>query len=70
MAGQVRVEGHTVYRPGHMIDREATVELMFNEPYVSRGGKKLAAALSSFKVDPTGKIALISVLLLEDSLIV
>lgn len=58
MAGQVRVEGHTIYRPGHMIDREATIELIFNEPYVSRGGVKLAAALVSFKVDPTGKICL------------
>ncbi len=58
MAGQVRVEGHTIYRPGHMIDREATIELMFNEPYVSRGGTKLAAALVGFKVDPSGKICL------------
>jgi len=58
MAGQVRVEGHTIYRPGHMVDREATIELMFNEPYVSRGGKKLATALVDFRVDPTEKICL------------
>ena len=58
MAGQVHVEGHTIYRPGHMIDREATIELVFNEPYVSRGGTKLAAALIGFKVNPTEKVCL------------
>jgi len=41
-----------------MVDREAAIELMFNEPYVSRGGKKLAAALVGFKVNPAGKICL------------
>lgn len=58
MAGRVKVDGQIVYRPGHMIDPLAQIELVSKERYVSRGGDKLEAALIEFRVDPTGRTCL------------
>ncbi len=62
MAGQVRVgEGdaaRTDRKPGDLVDPSAAVALVEREPYVSRGGRKLAAALDAFGVDPAGRICL------------
>jgi 23S rRNA (cytidine1920-2'-O)/16S rRNA (cytidine1409-2'-O)-methyltransferase len=58
MAGCVRVNGQTVYRPGHLVDSQARIELVAQERYTSRGGEKLEAALAEFRVDPTGKVCL------------
>ena len=55
MAGRVRVDGHTVYRPGHMVDPEAAIEIVAPAPYVSRGGEKLEGALADFRVDPKAR---------------
>ena len=57
-AGRVKVDGRIVDRPGHPIDPEAEIEILSYEPYVSRGGEKLQAALEQFRVDPKGRICL------------
>ncbi len=57
-AGRVKVNGQIVSRPGHPIDSDAEIEVLGYEPYVSRGGEKLEAALEQFRVDPKGRICL------------
>jgi 23S rRNA (cytidine1920-2'-O)/16S rRNA (cytidine1409-2'-O)-methyltransferase len=55
MAGLVRVGGAVVDKPGHMVDAEAFVDLLApDNPYVSRGGLKLEAALQEFSVAVQG----------------
>ncbi len=58
LAGKVRVgDGDAARRdrkPGDQLDAETTVTLDAPEPYVSRGGHKLAAALDAFGIDPSG----------------
>jgi 23S rRNA (cytidine1920-2'-O)/16S rRNA (cytidine1409-2'-O)-methyltransferase len=62
LAGKVRVgTGDSARRdrkPGDMIDPATALDLVEQEPYVSRGGHKLAAALDAFRIDPTGRVAL------------
>ncbi len=56
MAGQVYVDGQLVDKAGTQISPEADIEIKGNNnPYVSRGGLKLAKALDVFAVDPAGK---------------
>jgi 23S rRNA (cytidine1920-2'-O)/16S rRNA (cytidine1409-2'-O)-methyltransferase len=57
-AGRVKVNGQIVNRPGHPIDSEAEIEILGYEPYVSRGGEKLEAALERFRIDPKGRFCL------------
>jgi 23S rRNA (cytidine1920-2'-O)/16S rRNA (cytidine1409-2'-O)-methyltransferase len=62
LGGKVRV-GHgdsarRDHKPGDQLDPAATVEVEQPEPYVSRGGHKLAAALDAFEIDPADKTAL------------
>jgi 23S rRNA (cytidine1920-2'-O)/16S rRNA (cytidine1409-2'-O)-methyltransferase len=57
-AGRVKVNGQIVSRPGHPIDSEAEIEILGYEPYVSRGGEKLEAALERFRIDPRGRVCL------------
>jgi 23S rRNA (cytidine1920-2'-O)/16S rRNA (cytidine1409-2'-O)-methyltransferase len=45
-------------KPGDLIDPETTIAVAAPEPYVSRGGHKLAAALDAFGVDPNGLVCL------------
>jgi len=46
-------------KPGLTVPDSATLEVLGNpEPFVSRGGRKLAGALDRFLVDPSGRIAL------------
>jgi 23S rRNA (cytidine1920-2'-O)/16S rRNA (cytidine1409-2'-O)-methyltransferase len=56
MAGKVRVgEGdaaRTDRKPGDLLDTGVPVEVVEPQPYVSRGGLKLAAALDAFRIDP------------------
>ena len=56
MAGQVLVGNQRIDKPGYLVDATAEIRIK-GEPlrYVSRGGLKLEAALSRFKVDPKGK---------------
>jgi 23S rRNA (cytidine1920-2'-O)/16S rRNA (cytidine1409-2'-O)-methyltransferase len=51
LAGRVR--GHD--KPGTQVDEAAELEVAAPPPYVSRGGEKLAHALDSFGVDPSGR---------------
>jgi 23S rRNA (cytidine1920-2'-O)/16S rRNA (cytidine1409-2'-O)-methyltransferase len=62
LAGKVRVgDGDAARRdrkPGDQVDPATTVKVEAPEPYVSRGGHKLAAALDAFGIDPAGFVAL------------
>jgi 23S rRNA (cytidine1920-2'-O)/16S rRNA (cytidine1409-2'-O)-methyltransferase len=56
LAGSVRVEGARVDKAGTLVPEGAAIELRGTEqPYVSRGGVKLAGALDAFAIDPSGK---------------
>ncbi len=55
MAGQVEVNGVRVDKPGSPMRDDVRLELTgAAEPFVSRAGGKLAAALEHFAVDPAG----------------
>ena len=62
LAGKVRVgEGDAArrdHKPGDELGLGASIEVEQPEPYVSRGGHKLAAALDAFGIDPSGLTAL------------
>jgi 23S rRNA (cytidine1920-2'-O)/16S rRNA (cytidine1409-2'-O)-methyltransferase len=62
IGGRVRVgagDGARLDRkPGDLVDPATTLEVEVPEPYVSRGGHKLAAALDAFDVDPIGRVCL------------
>jgi 23S rRNA (cytidine1920-2'-O)/16S rRNA (cytidine1409-2'-O)-methyltransferase len=47
-----RVPGHD--KPGEQVDESTGLEVTKGDPYVSRGGVKLANALDAFGVDPGG----------------
>jgi 23S rRNA (cytidine1920-2'-O)/16S rRNA (cytidine1409-2'-O)-methyltransferase len=51
MAGRVR--GYD--KPGSQVDETIDLEVRTLPTYVSRGGEKLAHALSTFRVDPSGR---------------
>ncbi len=54
MAGEVRVAGQVVDKPGTRVLADAEVAVAQPLPYVSRGGHKLAAALRAFGLRPRG----------------
>ncbi|MCZ2109770.1 MAG: TlyA family RNA methyltransferase [Dehalococcoidia bacterium] len=54
MAGQVRSGTLTLIKPAQLLDSQAPLELIAPERYVSRGGRKLEAALEAFAIDPSG----------------
>ena len=60
MAGKVRVgEGdsaRTDRKPGDLLDAATPVAVVEPDPYVSRGGHKLAAALDAFAIHPGGRV--------------
>jgi 23S rRNA (cytidine1920-2'-O)/16S rRNA (cytidine1409-2'-O)-methyltransferase len=62
LAGHVRVgvgdSGRTDRKPGDLLSAEEPVELVRQDPYVSRGGHKLEAALDAFSVSPEGRVCL------------
>ena len=62
LAGRVRVgTGDSARRdrkPGDLLDPATPIDLVEQDPYVSRGGYKLAAALDAFEIDPAGRVAL------------
>ena len=58
MSGRVRVDNALADKPARLVSDGACITLLEKEPYVSRGGKKLEAALDALKVDPHGKIAM------------
>jgi 23S rRNA (cytidine1920-2'-O)/16S rRNA (cytidine1409-2'-O)-methyltransferase len=62
IGGRVRVgEGDGARfdrKPGELVDPGTQIEVATPEPYVSRGGHKLAAALDAFDLDPAGRACL------------
>ena len=62
IGGRVRVgagdQARLDRKPGDLVDPGTTVDVASPEPYVSRGGHKLAAALDAFAVDPSGRVCL------------
>lgn len=56
MAGEVRVNGQVVDRPATAVAEDAHIEIATRPPYVSRGGEKLAAALTRFGLDVSGLV--------------
>ncbi len=59
MAGVVEVEGRRVDKPGTAVPGAARLEVLApREPFVSRAGRKLAAALDHFGIDPAGRVCL------------
>ena len=45
-------------KPGDLVAADVPVQVAEPEPYVSRGGHKLAAALDAFGIDPAGLVCL------------
>ncbi|MFW5966577.1 MAG: TlyA family RNA methyltransferase [Persicimonas sp.] len=59
MTGKVYVDGERVDKAGTYVDAEADIEFRGDpNPYVSRGGLKLAGALEAFGYDPADKVAI------------
>ena len=56
MAGEVRVEGEMVHKPSAQVEEGVKIDIRERPPYVSRGGKKLAAAIDSFRVAINGRV--------------
>jgi 23S rRNA (cytidine1920-2'-O)/16S rRNA (cytidine1409-2'-O)-methyltransferase len=57
-AGEVIVNRQTVDKPGTEVDVEAAIEVRQRSPYVSRGGEKLAKALTDFAIPVEGRVCL------------
>ncbi len=57
-SGQIQVNNQLADKPGALFSRDCQIKIKEKSPYVSRGGKKLAAALKEFKLNATNKIAL------------
>lgn len=58
LAGEVRVDGRPVTKPGALVVPTASIEVAERPKYVSRGGEKLEHALSVLAVDVKGKTCL------------
>lgn len=56
VAGKVRVAGETVRRPDRSVSEDASISVEQGPSYASRGALKLAPALSTFGVDPSGLV--------------
>jgi 23S rRNA (cytidine1920-2'-O)/16S rRNA (cytidine1409-2'-O)-methyltransferase len=59
LAGHVRADGAPITKAGTRVAIGARIEVIGeSNPYVSRGGLKLAGALDDFSITPQGKICL------------
>lgn len=56
-AGEVRVDGQVVDKPGTQVATDAEITLEAKPPFVSRGGEKLEAALERFEPQVTDAVA-------------
>lgn len=56
MAGEVRVDGEMVHKSSATVPEDAHVEVKERPKYVSRGGKKLEAAIQAFGVDVMDRV--------------
>jgi 23S rRNA (cytidine1920-2'-O)/16S rRNA (cytidine1409-2'-O)-methyltransferase len=57
-AGEVKVSQTVIDKPGTLVDPAQEIVLKARSPYVSRGGEKLAHALSEFGIRVSDRIAL------------
>jgi len=57
-AGEVKVNDQVIDKPGTLVDLEARLLVTQRPPFVSRGGEKLAKALSEFSLTVKGRICL------------
>lgn len=56
VSGRVLVRGFPATKPNRLVEASEPIELAgAPEPYVSRGGAKLAAALDAFRIDVRGR---------------
>jgi 23S rRNA (cytidine1920-2'-O)/16S rRNA (cytidine1409-2'-O)-methyltransferase len=57
MAGDVRLGdgGQRAEKPGQLVPEDVAVAVPDTQPFVSRGGVKLANALEAFGIDPAGR---------------
>jgi 23S rRNA (cytidine1920-2'-O)/16S rRNA (cytidine1409-2'-O)-methyltransferase len=55
LAGEVRVDGHVVDKPGENVDTDADVTVAERKRFVSRGGEKLEGALATFGIEVAGR---------------
>ncbi len=58
LAGAVLVEGQPVSKAGTLVSDGAAVEVVAGAQYVSRGGEKMAGALTAFGLDVAGLVAI------------
>jgi 23S rRNA (cytidine1920-2'-O)/16S rRNA (cytidine1409-2'-O)-methyltransferase len=59
LAGRVLVSEQKIDKPGTQVAADASIRLLGeNQPYVSRGGLKLAAALAHWKIEVSGRACL------------
>jgi 23S rRNA (cytidine1920-2'-O)/16S rRNA (cytidine1409-2'-O)-methyltransferase len=62
LAGKVRTgdgdSARTDRKAGDLVDAEVRIDIAERDPYVSRGGHKLAAGLDAFGIDPHGLVCL------------
>jgi len=54
LAGEIRVDGAPVTKPGSLVASTAAIDVLQRPAYVSRGGDKLEHALRTFNFDPSG----------------
>ena len=55
-AGRILVDGNPLVKAGSLYRPDCRITVRQKEPFVSRGGKKLAAALAAFALDVAGFI--------------
>jgi 23S rRNA (cytidine1920-2'-O)/16S rRNA (cytidine1409-2'-O)-methyltransferase len=56
LAGRVLVKEQKIDKPGVTIPADALIRMLGeDQPYVSRGGLKLAAAMDEWKIDVAGR---------------
>ncbi len=55
-AGCILVDGRPLAKAGSLFRPDCRITIQQRQPFVSRGGKKLAAALAAFALDPAGFI--------------
>ena len=56
LAGKVRVAGETVRRPDRSVSEDAAISVESGPDYASRGALKLAPALDTFAIEPSGRV--------------
>jgi 23S rRNA (cytidine1920-2'-O)/16S rRNA (cytidine1409-2'-O)-methyltransferase len=56
LAGKVRVAGETIRQPDRTVSDDAAISVAATPDYASRGALKLAPALETFGVDPSGRV--------------